>query len=145
MKRTSFRMSKVVAITGLVGAMASCLGPPETAPQSPDVTQVTSPLYTDSGTMLWNSSVGSSALVPVCFITRPIKLVDGTIRCQNQSAGTDCNGVSIESGVTINPTSLQATVRQLIEDNWMRYANIEFTNWGSAPSIPAPRCTSRRT
>jgi hypothetical protein len=134
MKPALFRVSRLLWLIGIATVMTGCIGSSTRSPESGDVTQ-TEPLYTDSGTMLWNNGVGSSAVVPVCFVTRPIKLVDGTIRCPNQSAGTDCNGVSSESGgagtVTINATTLQGIIRPFIEDNWQRYANIEFVNWGN--------------
>lgn len=137
MKRATFR---IVRLTWLVAAGAGCIAQPESASQSTGTTEVTSSLFANTGTLLWSSGLGAAATVPVCFVTRPIKMVDGSVRCPFQTPGTDCNGVSAKTvnGVTtaFNASFLQGLVGELNQDNWMRYANIEFIGWGGCPIDP---------
>lgn len=132
-------MSKLPWCLGVAFVLAGCVdGPGESSPA--DVSTQTSALYSDSGTLLWNSSLGAAATVPVCFISRPVKGVDNSIECPAQSPGTDCNGFTTDQdghGTTsINISYLQTIVRSYVEDNWARYANIEFTGWGTCPVDP---------
>jgi Ricin-type beta-trefoil lectin domain len=136
MKRVPFQLSKFVWPLAAAIALASCMGRPGDSPESADSTRTSGALFADTGTLLWNGAVGSPATVPVCFVTRPIRRVDGSVMCPSQSATTDCSGSSTHTNddgsvITIDPTFLRSIVQNNVEDNWMRYANINFTGWGT--------------
>jgi hypothetical protein len=108
--------------------------------EQPELGSASEALFVASGTTLWNNNgvVGTQATIPVCFTRRPILQSNGSVRCAGQTDTTDCDGKSqADDGHTYSPSVLIPLVRHAVENTWMRYANIEFVNWGFCAVDPA--------
>jgi hypothetical protein len=134
------RLGTLTAAGGVAAACASADGDGRDASDGAGegVAESTEALYVPSGTTLWNSGTGTSALVPVCFAVAPSLMKDGSTRYPSQSAQSDRDGNTItdnDPNTSDDRGKARQFVRELMEDSWMRYANVEFVNWGDCPIV----------
>lgn len=80
-------------------------------------------------TTLWNGgTLGTGATIPVCFTTAPVRFPDGSFQCTAQTnRDLDCLGRPMQTDAA------RSAVRKNIENNWQKYANLEFFDWGDCP------------
>lgn len=143
---------------GLALTVASCGGIDDAALEG-KTEKGGSALFSLHNTVLWNgasadnqASLGTNAVIPVCFAVRPRIQADGTRICPLQTSGNvDCDGyatvnssVSIAGAGTLNAVALRQRIRSVIEQNWVHAANIEVVNWGDCPLRPDPMDSTKQ-
>jgi hypothetical protein len=78
---------------------------------------------------LWDRGA-SAAVIPVCFTATAHREWNCAIGCTSQTPGSTCSG---EAFAAIDEASLRTAFRAVVENSWMRVANLDFRDFGDCP------------